>query len=218
MLLLNLSLSSIHVWIKLHNLPTEYWNATCLSNIASGVGNPICVDFVTEEQRRLGFARVLVEVDVASDFPKEIDLIGLNEEVIKIGVEYPWLPIKCNKCSIFGHATHTCPKTKKAIWVPRKKEPTKQEVVKKAYVKESFGGVDKPGPSGMEKWTVVNHAKKTPKTRPIAVDNSVHWTNSFQLLARVEGLKFDDTEIRKSNEALQLILDENGGSWTFPCR
>jgi len=50
--------------------------------------------------------------------------------------------------------------------------------------------------------------KKTPKSRSIVADNSVYWTNSFQLLARAEGLKEDDTKIRKSNEALQRILND----------
>jgi hypothetical protein len=72
MQLLKLSLSSIPIWIKLHNLPMEFWNTTCLSHISSGVGKPLCVDSVTEEQLRLGFARVLVEVDVESTFPKEV--------------------------------------------------------------------------------------------------------------------------------------------------
>jgi hypothetical protein len=47
---LKLSLSSIPIWIKLHNLPIEFWNATCLSYVASGVGKPLCVDSVTEER------------------------------------------------------------------------------------------------------------------------------------------------------------------------
>jgi hypothetical protein len=49
MQLLTLPLSSVPVWIKLHNLPLEYWNATCLSHFASGVGIPISVDSVTED-------------------------------------------------------------------------------------------------------------------------------------------------------------------------
>jgi hypothetical protein len=47
--LLKLSLSSMPIWIKLHNLPMELWNSTCLSRISSGVGKPICADSVTEE-------------------------------------------------------------------------------------------------------------------------------------------------------------------------
>jgi hypothetical protein len=154
MQLLTLSLSSVPVWINLHNLPLEFWNATCLSHFASGVGIPICVNSVTEEQRRLGFARVLVEVAVESEFPKEIDVVDLNDRIIKIGVEYPWVPIKCKKCSFFGHATHTCSKTEKAVWVPRKQEQ-KKDFISKALVKERFDGVSKPGPSGVDKWTVV---------------------------------------------------------------
>jgi hypothetical protein len=61
MQLLKLSLSFVPIWIKLYNLPIEFWDATCLSYVASGVGKPLCADFVTEEQQRLGFARVLVE-------------------------------------------------------------------------------------------------------------------------------------------------------------
>jgi hypothetical protein len=113
MQLLKLSLASVSIWVKLHNLPMEFWNSTCLSHIASGLGKHICVDSVTMEQLRLGFARVLVEVDVNSEFPKEIELIGLDGAVNKVGIEYPWLPIKCKKCHNFGHATHTCTKLRR---------------------------------------------------------------------------------------------------------
>jgi hypothetical protein len=97
MQLLKPSLFSVPIWIKLHNLPMEYWNSTCLSHISSGVGKPICAYSITEEQVRLGFAHMLVEVNVESDFPKEIEVEGINGGVIKVGIEYPWLPIKCRK-------------------------------------------------------------------------------------------------------------------------
>jgi hypothetical protein len=118
MQLLKLSVSSIPVWIKLHNLPMEYWTATCLSHVASGVGKPLCADSVTEEQLRLGFARVLVEVNVDSEFPKEIEIAGSDGIPVTVGIEYPWIPIKCNKCKLFGHAAHACTKVEKAVWIP----------------------------------------------------------------------------------------------------
>ena len=99
MQLLKLSLSSIPVWIKLHNLPIEFWNSTCLSYVASGVGKPICANSVTEEQLRLGFARVLVEVNMDSDFPKEVEIVGANRSRVVVGVEYPWIPVKCKSVS-----------------------------------------------------------------------------------------------------------------------
>lgn len=54
----------------------------------------------------------------------------------------------------------------------------------------------------------MSKSKKTPQSRAPIVDNSKHWTNSFQLLARVDGRKLNNSEIRKSNEALQQLLDE----------
>jgi hypothetical protein len=70
MQLLKISLSTMLVWIKLHNLPIEFWNSTCLSYVASGVSKALCATFVTEDQLRIGFARVFVEVNVDSKFPK----------------------------------------------------------------------------------------------------------------------------------------------------
>lgn len=75
--------------------------------MASGVGKRLCVDSVTDEQLRLGFARVLVEVNVESDFSKEIEIVGADGgrvivvtdggRVIVV-IEYPWFPVKCKKC------------------------------------------------------------------------------------------------------------------------
>jgi hypothetical protein len=42
---------------------------------------------VIVEPLRLGFARVLVEVDVNSEFPKEIEILGLGGEINKVGIE-----------------------------------------------------------------------------------------------------------------------------------
>jgi predicted GNAT superfamily acetyltransferase len=54
--------------------------------VASGVGNSLYADSVTEEQLRLGYARVLVEVNVDSEFPKEIDLDMGKGKSITVGV------------------------------------------------------------------------------------------------------------------------------------
>lgn len=45
-------------------------------------------------------------------------------------------------------------------------------------------------------------------TRNIAEESKKLWTNSFQLLARAEGKKYDDSEVRRSNVSLQQVLDE----------
>ena len=47
-----------------------------------------------------------------------------------VGIEYPWIPMKCPKCNIFGHSAANCGNTKmvdpkrmtKRRWVPMAKE------------------------------------------------------------------------------------------------
>jgi hypothetical protein len=45
----------------------------------------------------LGFARVFVEVDIDAKFPTEIEVDMGNGKAFVVGVEYPWLPLKCMK-------------------------------------------------------------------------------------------------------------------------
>lgn len=94
-----------------------------MSYLASGVGKPLYADKVTEEQQRLGFARVLVEIDVTSDCPKEITICHGNGSNITVVVEYPWLPPKCSCCGGFGHATHSCSNKERKVWIPKIRKP-----------------------------------------------------------------------------------------------
>jgi hypothetical protein len=91
-----------------------------LSYVASGVGKPLCVDFITEEQIKLGFARVLVEMDIDSIFPKEVEVIGVDGGRVVVGIEYPWLHVKCKKSWSFGHLSHSCTEVEKKVWIPKK--------------------------------------------------------------------------------------------------
>jgi hypothetical protein len=81
--------------------------------VASGIGKPFCANSVTEEQIRLGFARMLVEINIESDFPKKVEVVGVDGNRVIVGVEYPWIPVKCKKCKTFGHLAHTCTKIEK---------------------------------------------------------------------------------------------------------
>lgn len=117
MQVLKLTLSSIPVWVKLVHLPMEFWTPTCLSHVASGVGKPMYADTITDDHKRLRYARVLVEIDVTSDCPKEIVIRRTDGSKVTIGVEYPWLPAKCSICGGFGHAA--CAKKEKKVWLPK---------------------------------------------------------------------------------------------------
>jgi hypothetical protein len=188
MQLLKISLSVVPVWIKIHNLPIEFWNSTCLSYVASGASKPLCADSISEEQIRLGFARVLVEVDIDSMFSKEVEVIGVDGGRVVVGIEYPWLPVKCKKCRSFGHLSHSCTKVEKQVWIPKKIEQKEfamnnRDMVRKvAAVKSATSSV-----VDVDQWKVVRFAKRTLMANNIVKDSQKHWTNSFHLLARANG-------------------------------
>lgn len=100
--------SSIPVWIKLHRLPLEFWNHVAFSKIASAVGKPIYVDEATAQKKRLDYARICVEIEAGEELPSDIS-ISVNAESVMVGVEYQWLPPKCEKCKVFGHVCSTKP-------------------------------------------------------------------------------------------------------------
>ena len=39
---------------------------------------------------------------------RDFDFQCSNGDWIKIGVEYEWLPTRCNECKLFGHSSGTC--------------------------------------------------------------------------------------------------------------
>ncbi|KAK3189465.1 hypothetical protein Dsin_029026 [Dipteronia sinensis] len=84
------------VWVKLFNIPHEYWNEERLSHIARTVGKPLYADSLTESMKRISFARVCIEIDASCDLFDSFDLfmgdssnpkLGENVEIL---VEYQW--------------------------------------------------------------------------------------------------------------------------------
>ncbi|XP_044464432.1 uncharacterized protein LOC123194978 [Mangifera indica] len=99
---------NVAIWIRMYGIPLEFWTPKGLSYIASAIGIPLYMDFVTEEGIRLEFARVCIEIEVDSECPESISLTLPNGESLVINVEYAWKPIKCKGCQCFGHSTASC--------------------------------------------------------------------------------------------------------------
>ncbi|XP_048501322.1 uncharacterized protein LOC125497704 [Beta vulgaris subsp. vulgaris] len=92
----------IPIWIKLPNLPLNCWSPKSLSRIGSAVGVPIYADECTTKQLRISFARILVEMDVTVEVPKEITIA--EGVTFKQKIVYDWLPQFCQKCQKVGHS------------------------------------------------------------------------------------------------------------------
>ncbi|KAG5552844.1 hypothetical protein RHGRI_010824 [Rhododendron griersonianum] len=58
---------------------------------------------------------VCVEVNLDSSFPESFDLLCPNGDSMTVNIKYPWLPLKCLRCKVFGHSDAHCPTKPKPI-------------------------------------------------------------------------------------------------------
>ncbi|CAI9278120.1 unnamed protein product [Lactuca saligna] len=108
----------VPVWVKIYNVPLEYWNGTGLSHIAWEIGKPLDVDAHTakmcqEHWGRPAFMRILIEMSAAKDWLTEVhvyssDLTTGERILSKCKIEYAWNPSKCSHCKVYGHKDNTC--------------------------------------------------------------------------------------------------------------
>ncbi|KAI8537703.1 hypothetical protein RHMOL_Rhmol09G0045200 [Rhododendron molle] len=96
-------LTKLPIWIQLYNVPLQYWTAEGLSYLASSVGKPLYADEMTETMKRISYARICVEVDVNASLPHSVDLFMSSGKMVSIAIKYPWKPVKCGVCKVFGH-------------------------------------------------------------------------------------------------------------------
>lgn len=101
-------LDSVPIWTKLSNIPYELSTEDGLSEIASIVGKPLQMDFLTSDGDKLHFARVYVEVNLKDDLPKEVEVILLDGSSHFVQVEYMGKPVLCNTCHRVGHDESSC--------------------------------------------------------------------------------------------------------------
>ncbi|XP_048623663.1 uncharacterized protein LOC125592501 [Brassica napus] len=94
------------VWIRLTNIPVNFYHRSILMGIAKELGKPIRVDLTTLNFERARFARVCVEVNLAKPLK---GTVLINGE--RYFVAYEGLSEICSKCGIYGHLVHGCPKT-----------------------------------------------------------------------------------------------------------
>uniref|UniRef100_A0A803NIE4 Uncharacterized protein n=1 Tax=Cannabis sativa TaxID=3483 RepID=A0A803NIE4_CANSA len=87
----------------------------------------------TKQKECLNFARVMIEVDLIQEFPKDISFVNEWDEEVVVKVVYEGRLILCNHYKSLGHSREDCQKKNigksivKTKWVPKKleKEPVK---------------------------------------------------------------------------------------------
>lgn len=93
------------VWVRLSNIPVNFYHKEILLGIARGLGKPIKVDLTTLNFERARFVRVCLEVNLSKPL-KGTELI--NGE--RYFVAYEGLSNICSACGLYGHLVHNCPR------------------------------------------------------------------------------------------------------------
>ncbi|KAF5208302.1 hypothetical protein FRX31_002109 [Thalictrum thalictroides] len=97
-------IKSVPVRVKMSKVPKDFWNPKGFSFLGSAIGKPLFMDKTTEKSSMLTFARICVEVEPMKELPKSIPL-GPDQTV---ELNYPWKPLLCAICSVFGRSSSQC--------------------------------------------------------------------------------------------------------------
>ncbi|XP_075669878.1 uncharacterized protein LOC142639611 [Castanea sativa] len=92
------------IWIRLNELPIEYYNAEALYLIGKAIGNVLRVDTHTAAEARGRFARLCIQVDVTKPLVTAIRIGKLEQPMCYEGIQK-----LCFDCGRMGHKRENCP-------------------------------------------------------------------------------------------------------------
>ncbi|GAV92664.1 DUF4283 domain-containing protein [Cephalotus follicularis] len=154
--------TKVPVWVKLMNIPMEYWTVQGLSRLASVLGTPLHMVPATEGKQLISFARICVEMKADQQFPDVIKTRRSDGTLVEVKVEYSWKPPVCDRCKVFDHSTKGCPH----------KQVINVEAQGKRIALDPEGWVEVKG-KGKEK-LAVEEAPKAPYLKPALKNQGAH--------------------------------------------
>jgi len=95
------------VWVRIYNLPLEYWRPRAIFSIIRGRDTTLSLDDHAMRKNRGMFARVLMDIDLLSPLPDYL-LVERPDFAFVAGVEYEWLPPFFFHCKMIGHELAKC--------------------------------------------------------------------------------------------------------------
>ncbi|XP_074265751.1 uncharacterized protein LOC141588195 [Silene latifolia] len=122
--LLKERVQSVPIWLRLCGLPLIFWSLSSLEKLVGLLGKFLKRDAATEAKTRLGYARLLVEVEIGQEFPANLSFLDEKGNEISIQVEYEWKPTVCSTCKGIGHTHEMCKPPKPARQDVRPPKPT----------------------------------------------------------------------------------------------
>lgn len=101
-------ITSAPVGIELRGVPYLLFNKQSPSRIVTAVGKPIAISPETKRKENFEVAKLTVRVNLLKELPTKIVFGFSNGREFEISVSYPWLPVKCEDCNVYGHYNLHC--------------------------------------------------------------------------------------------------------------
>ncbi|KAL4286763.1 hypothetical protein AHAS_Ahas19G0118700 [Arachis hypogaea] len=97
------SINKIAAWVRLPDLPIEYYDKRFLGTVGDQIGKTLKVDMNTANQSREKFAKLCMKIDLNKPLDAKYLVNGQN-----YFIEYEGLHMVCFKCGKFGHVNEGC--------------------------------------------------------------------------------------------------------------
>lgn len=102
--------SKVAVWVRIPELPLEFYNDKFLWRVGAKLGSLLKIDRLTSIHCRGQFARICVEIDLSRKLVPSIKVMGA---VLRL--EYEGLHTVCFACGRYAHKQDSCPELQKQI-------------------------------------------------------------------------------------------------------
>ncbi|KAI9125728.1 hypothetical protein K1719_003146 [Acacia pycnantha] len=109
----------IAAWVRLPDVPFEFYNVESLRRIGNMIGKMIKVDRSTSVYDKGGFARICVEIDLKKPLLPTYLVFGEERNII-----YEGLHQVCFSCGKYGHQKVVCPMAKSQACSPEPNQGT----------------------------------------------------------------------------------------------
>ncbi|GLJ16371.1 hypothetical protein SUGI_0277530 [Cryptomeria japonica] len=97
------------LWIRLSNLPMQYWFDSYFEAVENSFGTFLMANEDYLNLLDTTFAHLLVVVDVTMGLPSEISITSSKGSWLQ-SVDYEGIPFRCRQCFKIGHTVASCPR------------------------------------------------------------------------------------------------------------
>ena len=160
------TLSSVAVWLRLPELPLEYYEPNALKKIGSAIGPVLRIDSHTVNWERGRFARLCVQVNLDKPLVRRIFIGKIEQSVLYEGIN-----ALCFSCGRIGHKLEACPYIIKEQFKERNKDQCEVHN-EKINIQEEEGLKDRDKDNAQEEygeWMVVNRKKMNSRKKPVQI-------------------------------------------------